>query len=588
MAIGSKTVDRGKTISFALKKSYKVAPGIFLLLVFANILTAVLGYIPGIISRTVLNMLQTGGDWEKIIYVVVLTVPTALLIQIINAFHSVLSLHHSDLFEQHINEEIFEKNARLDISCYDTPRYYDTISDLARSKRSFDRLKTQAMRFGAAIINFVVNVLVVARYSSFIYVLIMLVFILPAIYLSNRYESKKSQYEITNRGNMRKVSYYAGIVTGRTSAQEIRFYNLSDYFIKRYEQSLVEYRNGIREISLKGGAIDSVAKVLPGIGTGIVLIVSAVSVVNGSMLIGDFFFLLTVISALQMHLTQIAFNLSTSDVNCYAIKKYEDYLALPELSNKGKRILERIDRIEFRNVTFQYPYSDEPVLNHVSFVIDPCKKTALVGVNGAGKSTIAKLLMHFYDVDDGTILINDNDIKEYELVALRRKIASVFQNYSIYSLSLGFNITLTFTYSDAGKRMETALRNAGLGELVDSVKNNYDLELSKRFSNDGIILSGGQNQRVAIARSLFNNACYYILDEPSSALDPIAEAQILSQFIKAYAGSGILMITHRLSNTELMDQIIVLENGHVIESGNHENLIMQKGRYCELFYMQNA
>lgn len=588
MTIGSKTIGRGKTISYVLKKSYKVAPGIFLLLMFANVFAAIMGYIPGIISKTVLNMLQTGEAYEKIIYVVVLTIPTVLLIQIINAFGSILSLRHSDLFEQHINEEILEKNSRLDISCYDTPKYYNTISDLTRSKRAFDRLKTQAMRFGAATINFMINVLVVTRYSSFVYVLVMLVFILPAIHLSSSYETKKNQYEIMNRGIMRKISYYAGIVTGRTSAQEIRFYDLSDYFIKKYEENSLEYRDGIKKISLKSGAIDSVAKVLPGIGTGIVLIISAINVVKGSMLIGDFFFLITVISSLQMHLTQIAFNLSTSDVNCYAIKKYEDYLALSEISNKGKRILKSIDIIEFRNVTFKYPYSDEFVLNHVSFIIDPYKKTALVGVNGAGKSTIAKLLMHFYDVDDGKILINGDDIREYELLSLRRKIAPVFQNYSIYSLSLGFNITLTFEYNDSRERMETALRNAGFGELADSVNNNYDIELSKRFSSDGIILSGGQNQRIAIARSLFDNAQYYILDEPSSALDPIAEAQILSQFKEAYACNGILMITHRLSNTEIMDKIIVLENGNVIESGNHDDLIMKKGRYCELLSMQKA
>ncbi len=197
-------------------------------------------------------------------------------------------------------------------------------------------------------------------------------------------------------------------------------------------------------------------------------------------------------------------------------------------------------------------------------------------------------MLHFYDVDDGEILINGIDIKEYELVSLRSRIASVFQNYSIYSLSLGFNITLSFEYENVRERMKRALCNAGLAEFLSSIDNNFDTELSKRFSNDGVILSGGQNQRIAIARSLFGDAQYYLLDEPSAALDPIAESQILKQFDKAYNESGLLMIIHRLSNTEAMDKIIVIENGRVIENGDHNELIMKNGRYRELFEMQKV
>ena len=136
--------------------------------------------------------------------------------------------------------------------------------------------------------------------------------------------------------------------------------------------------------------------------------------------------------------------------------------------------------------------------------------------------------------------------------------------------------------------MNSAMAGAGLGNLLESISNNYDTELSKRFSEDGVILSGGQNQRVAIARSLYSNAGYYLLDEPSAALDPIAEAQILRQFDKSYSDRGLLMITHRLSNTETMDKIIVIENGKVIETGSHDELLAKKGRYFELLELQKT
>ena len=377
-------------------------------------------------------------------------------------------------------------------------------------------------------------------------------------------------------------------MTDRISAQEIRFYDLSDFFIKKYEDLSNEYRDSKKKIDLKYGIADSLANVLPGIGVCVVLIVSAVNVVHGRMLIGDFIFLISAVSGLQAHFSQIAFNLSMVDVNCHAAKKYEDYLALSEIDNSGSMLLERLDSIEFRNVSFSYPYSDSIVLDNVSFRIDPRERTALVGVNGAGKTTIAKLLTRFYKADGGEILINGVDINKYELNSLRAHIAPVFQNYNIYSLSLGFNLTLTFEYKNKEEYMNSAMAGAGLGNLLESISNNYDTELSKRFSEDGVILSGGQNQRVAIARSLYSDAGYYLLDEPSAALDPIAEAQILRQFDKSYSDRGLLMITHRLSNTETMDKIIVIENGKVIETGSHDELLAKKGRYFELLELQKT
>jgi len=572
----------------SLKKTYQAAPVFFILLMLGNIVMALLGYVPRIISKSVLNMLQNGEPLEEIIRLIISLVCVALITEIVESICSVVSLRHNNLFNQAVDGEILAKNARLNISCYDTPEYYNTINGLTRSKRSFGRLKEQSLRFLAAAINLAINIAVVTYYSSFLYVLIMFLFIIPAVFLSGKYETKTYQYEMENRGVLREASYYARVITGRVSAQEIRFYGLSDYFVEKYEKLSTGYRDGVKKIGRKYGVLGSLAKVLPCIGTCIVLMAAAVHVVFGKMLVGDFIFLISAVSGLQVHFSQIIFNLSTVDVNCHAAKIYEEYLALPEISNNGKRQVNRIDSIEFCDVSFCYPHSNEVVLNHVSFAINPTERTALIGINGAGKTTIAKLLMRFYPVDEGEILINGVNINDYDLYSLRRMISPVFQNYSIYSLSLGFNVSLSFEYEDKKDRMEAALRNAGLGDLPALTGFDYTIELSKRFSNEGIVLSGGQNQKIAIARSLFQEAQYFILDEPSAALDPLAEAQILRQFHEAYKNNGILMITHRISNTEQMDWIIVLENGSVLECGSHEELLHKNGRYCELLMMQEG
>lgn len=588
MSIISKQTERLQTMFRAIGRNYKAAPIIFVSLMIVNLAASGLSYIPGLISRSLLNLLQSGASYKWVVYTILLAVPAAIIIKVVDVASSMLSLRQNDAFEQYINNEILEKNAKLDVSCYDTPKYYNIIRDLSRSKRSFNRLNTQAMRFLAATLTFVINIAVITYYSSFIYVIMMLIFVIPAVLLSSRYESKMNKYEIDNQCAMRRLSYYAGVMTDRVSAQEIRFYDLGDFFIRKYEELSNEYRDGIKKINLKYGIINSLAKVLPWTSVCIVLIVSAVNVVYGRMLIGDFVFLISAVSGLQTHFMQIVFNLSMSDVNCHATKKYENYLVLPEADNSGSRLLEKLYSIEFRNVSFSYPYSDDIVLDKASFRIDPREKTALVGVNGAGKTTIAKLLTRFYQVSSGEILINGVDINEYELNSLRAQIAPMFQNYNIYSLSLGFNLTLSFDYKGEEERMSSAMVSAGLGNLLESIGNDYDIELSKKFSKDGVILSGGQNARVAIARSLYSDAGYYLLDEPSAALDPIAEAQILKQFSKSYSNRGLLMITHRLSNTETMDQIIVIENGKVVETGRHDELLAKKGRYFDLLKLQKV
>ena len=581
-----KHISKFHTFFLSLKKIYNSSPKYFWLMMITNVLVSALCYIPGIINRSVLNMLQSGEQYETILTIILCTIPAAILIKSVDLLSSFLSLKQKNAFDQYINKEILDKNTRLDISCYDTPRYYDIIHDLTRSKRAYHRLINQSMRLISALLTLSINIVVITSCSSFIYVLIMFAFIVPAANLSSKYEIQMNQFEIDSRSIQRKISYYAKIMTGKNSAKEIRFYNLSEFFVRKYEDLSAEYRNGIKRINRKYGVVNSIAKTLPGIGMSIVLLVTANRVVSGDMLIGDFVFLLTTISGLQVHFSQIAFNFSTTEVNCHAMEKYEDYLSLPEIKSAGSVTLDEIKSIEFKNVSFSYPYTNEIVLNHIDFAINPKERTALVGVNGAGKTTIAKLLMRFYDVDDGEILINGKNIKEYELSSLRNRISPVFQNCVVYSLPLGFNLTLSFLYDDKKDKMKMAMFNAGLGDFLQEIRYDYNVELSKRFSNEGVVLSGGQNQRIAISRSLFRESQYYILDEPSAALDTIAESEILDQFSTSYKHNGLLLITHRLLNTELMDKIIVIEKGQIVEEGNSKALLMKNGRYRALLEMQ--
>ena len=242
--------------------------------------------------------------------------------------------------------------------------------------------------------------------------------------------------------------------------------------------------------------------------------------------------------------------------------------------------------IEFKNVTFKYPNSDNVVLSNVSFKINRGEKIAIVGVNGAGKTTIIKLLLRFYEPNEGQILLNGIDIKEYSLSEYRKLFSVCFQNLTTYSMTLRENVAL----SDIDRASEeneiwNSIFSSGL-EFEKSSEITLDTPLTRAFEDSGFEPSGGQRQKIVIARAFFKNAPFVILDEPSSALDPIAEDHIFGSFSKLCGEKSGILISHRLSNIIMVDKIIYLESGSLLECGTHKDLMALKGRYAEMYHLQ--
>ena len=262
-----------------------------------------------------------------------------------------------------------------------------------------------------------------------------------------------------------------------------------------------------------------------------------------------------------------------------------EYLNLKAEKTKGDSFTEMTKGvIEFRNVSFRYPGTKELVLDHVSLKIEPSEKIAVVGKNGSGKTTLVKLLCRLYEPEEGEILWNGKNIREYDLREWQKIFAIVFQDYSLLSLTLGQNVAASVQYE--AERAKEVLQLAGFGERLNKLKKGLETVVYPEYEQDGVSFSGGEEQKIAIARAIYKGGQICILDEPTAALDPVSESRVYESFDEIVKGKTAVYISHRLSSCKFSDRIFVLDNGKIAESGTHEALLSQNGLYAQLWQAQ--
>ena len=262
-----------------------------------------------------------------------------------------------------------------------------------------------------------------------------------------------------------------------------------------------------------------------------------------------------------------------------------EYLNLEAEKTKGDSFTEMTKGvIEFRNVSFRYPGTKELVLDHVNLKIEPSEKIAVVGKNGSGKTTLVKLLCRLYEPEEGEILWNGKNIREYDLREWQKIFAIVFQDYSLLSLTLGQNVAASVQYE--AERAKEVLQLAGFGERLNKLKKGLETVVYPEYEQDGVSFSGGEEQKIAIARAIYKGGQICILDEPTAALDPVSESRVYESFDEIVKGKTAVYISHRLSSCKFSDRIFVLDNGKIAESGTHEALLSQNGLYAQLWQAQ--
>ena len=417
--------------------------------------------------------------------------------------------------------------------------------------------------------------------------LIILAFSVPMFWVSMRAGKKNYQAECEAEKFNRRTDYLGEVLTGRDNVDERTLFDYSDEVNRKWQEQYEAGRKIQVKVTAKMFLITKGSSMILALISLLVALTLIGPVVHGQMTAGMF---MGIISAVFGMIQKLGFQMSRSLENISRVGEYmKDLTAFVSLSEEKDALTEpdaepiAIDLLEFRNVRFRYPSGDRYILDGMSFKLEAGRHYAFVGKNGAGKTTITKLLTGLYPEYEGEILINGTELREYSAGAVKAMFSVVYQDFAKYYIGMKDNIALGNIHIK-GKEREAA-HLAGLDEAIDRLRDGIDTPLGK-ILKDGQDISGGQWQRVAIARSLISQAPVRILDEPTSALDPISESLLYSEFEKLMDGKTTVFISHRLGSTKLADEILVIDAGKVTERGTHEALMAQKGRYAEMFETQ--
>lgn len=388
----------------------------------------------------------------------------------------------------------------------------------------------------------------------------------------------------------RKAEYVNRVMHLAEYAKEIRYSNIHELMRKHYQEA-VEGNIAVADKYAPKAILYSWAQNVTTFALvfeGIMIYAAYRTIVSKTMGLAELAIMFTAMSTSSWILIGMFNNFMEAMKNGQFLEYFRTFMEyeekIPENQN-GLMPKEKIHTIEFRNVCFSYK-ENEPVIRNLSFRIAGDKVCALVGHNGAGKSTIIKLLFRLYDPVSGEILVNDINIKAYNLKAYRNLFSAAFQDYKVMAMSVKDNVLMGAAFENPKETAEHALQCAGVWDRVQSLPNGIDTVMTREFDSDGAVLSGGEQQKIVVARAFAQKASVKVFDEPSSALDPIAEYNLYRGIMDESKGHITLFISHRLSSVKDADMVFMLENGSVIEQGSHRELMARKGKYCEMFTKQ--
>lgn len=387
----------------------------------------------------------------------------------------------------------------------------------------------------------------------------------------------------------RKKTYFYNVMGDFKNGKDIRLYGLNQYLENKYTDAGnagLEIQKDILSVRGFGMTAESILKAFKMLGIYLLLFLSYR---NGEITIGQFSFYFSAMTTWDILVQQFLRLFVEIKAQSVFIDDFRNFLELNEYAEcdpDHKISIEEIVKIEFEHVDFSYPGNQSCILRDVNFTISKGERIALVGLNGAGKTTLIKLLCGFYTPTKGTIKVNDIDIHDVDKKSYVNCISALFQDYQFFSFSIGENVAASES-GDADK-MRRIFEKLRLDTMIDKLSKGIHTTIYRVLDKDGIELSGGQSQRVAFARALYKNSSLMLLDEPTAALDVVAETNLYKDFNDLTSDKMVIFISHRLASTKFCDRIITLYDGHIDEDGSHDELMKNAGRYAELYRLQSS
>ncbi len=539
--------------------------------------------------KLLLDLIVNGGSFKEYAVLVVLFVLSELTATSINIVSDYFVSIKWKLFYKNLNDKIFQKAVSVDMACFENPEFYDNYKR-ATEIITGDHYDYFAWQFGNIIAGSLTGVFLIAYVVSIdpkiLLILLVSVVVLLLQIRKGKLDVKKDK-EMT--AHKRSKAYVKRTVYMREYAKDLRTSNVFEVLHSRFKNAVDRNREIIKKYGPKIAFYETASgffgKALPVAAT--YIYAAYRFVIKRNLAISDFSVIMTAMSNLKDVFNDVGDAISDVNREASYFKNLRDFMEYESTVIGGDKIADEFNSIEFKNVSFTYPEAQKPSIINLNLKINKGEKTAIVGKNGAGKTTFVKLLLRFYDANEGVILYNGTDIREYNIESLRKRLATVFQDYKVFALTIAENVLCREISTPADKELvEKALINSGAAAFVNELPEKEKTVLTREFDEKGTGLSGGEQQKLAAARMFAKNFDLAILDEPSSALDPIAEYNMFESLIAATENKTVIYISHRLSSAVLSDRIYVFENGTVSEEGTHEELMNNGKDYCEMFTLQ--
>lgn len=512
-----------------------------------------------------------------------------------NCYDKKYRLIYHEQIEQALRINFLEKVASLDIECFDNAEFYDKyVKALQEADSRYFQVLDSLSDFFSSIVTLIAYFSLIISLDGLLIIFAILPVVVTMIF-AGRQNKLTFQFGEQTVPMGRRVNYIMRVFYLSNYAKEIKLNRAGDFFIHKLKEAYSAYN-----IRLKKFGTDELRITVLEHGLSIIIPVLLQIYLVGKTAFG----LLTVgsyaalekttwqVSGYLRSVIQIIPQLKQNSryiKNLDAILDYEPKIKdCPASVSLDKNIQHGIS---IRNLSFTYPNSASPTLHNISMDIKPGEKIAIVGYNGAGKSTFIKLLMRLYDVNKGSITIDGIDIKNYSQDSLRDNFGVAFQDFQYYAFSLLENILFKNAEEIDENELEhvnQAVAYAGLENKIATFRMGILTPLTKEFDSDGAMLSGGETQKLALARAFVKDCSILILDEPTSSMDPMAESELYNNMFQIAEGKTLIFISHKLSSAKMADRIFLFENGRIAESGSHEQLIQQNGKYAKMFQTQSS
>lgn len=579
-----------KNVIFALKLVWEADKSLLIGYFVTEISNKVLSmYVQNILFlKVLLSIIDGDADFKTYFTYLLLFFGIYLTVNVISAYATRQRLVAAKVVLKNVNNKIFEKATQLDVSCYENPEFYDKYqrATLVLSSSYYDLICWDVAAVVGGIIALICVITTVTVINPMYLLFLLPVTLVFAIELLKSKAVYKRDLEMTK--NNRIKAYIQRTMFLKEFSKDMRTSNIFAVLTKRFKAAidanvLILKNYGVK-LFLYSMLSSLFSDFIPIIGT--YAFAGYQFIFTQALSISGFSVVLASINSVRDSTLSIAEGFDEMTQMALFFQNLRDFFDYePQITDGGKDAGE-FQSIEFKNVSFTYPDTSKEILKNVSFKINKGETIAIVGVNGAGKSTLVKLLLRFYDANEGEILYNGINVKEYNVASLRNAFATVFQDYKNFAVSVNENI-MCHECSDEEKEIaEKALKQSGVWEKIASLPKGADTVLTREFEIDGAGLSGGENQKVSAARLFARDFEIAILDEPSSALDPIAEYKMYENLIDVTKDKTVIYISHRLSSAVLSDRIYVLGNGTILESGSHAELMAQDGEYSKMFTLQ--